>query len=231
MSRTNEHRGASFLTVLTLLMAMMVLAVSPVAAATADLTAELSGDQEVPPVDTASTGSASVSVDTDAAAGSQLCFDVTSTDLEGGAVVGAHIHEGAEGENGPVVVTLQAVMDGKGTGEGCAADAEINISAEGSDDADVATFLADIIANPANYYVNVHTETFTGGEIRGQLEGAVEASAFASASAPAARELPDGALDATGQNGGNGIAILLGIMALASASFLGYRTVAVRPTR
>ncbi len=216
MSRTNEHRGASFLTVLTLLMAMMVLAVSPVAAATADLTAELSGDQEVPPVDTAATGSASVSVDTDAASGSQLCFDVTSTDLEGGAVVGAHIHEGAEGENGPVVVTLQAVIDGEGTGEACAADAEIDISAEGSDDADVAAFLADIIANPANYYVNVHTETFTGGEIRGQLEGA---------------ELPDGALDATGQNGGNGIAILLGIMALASASFLGYRTVAVRPTR
>jgi len=215
MSRTNEHRGASFLTVLALLMAMMVLAVSPVAAATAELTAELSGDQEVPPVDTAATGSASVSVDTDAASGSQLCFDVTSTDLEGGAVVGAHIHEGAEGENGPVVVTLQAVMDGEGTGEGCAADAEINISAEGSDDADVAAFLADIIANPANYYVNVHTETFTGGEIRGQLEGA---------------ELPDGALDATGQNGGNGIAILLGIMALASASFLGYRTVAVRRT-
>ena len=215
MSRTNEHRGASFLTVLALLMAMMVLAVSPVAAATAELTAELSGDQEVPPVDTAATGSASVSVDTDAASGSQLCFDVTSTDLEGGAVVGAHIHEGAEGENGPVVVTLQAVMDGEGTGEGCAADAEINISAEGSDDADVAAFLADIIANPANYYVNVHTETFTGGEIRGQLKGA---------------ELPDGALDATGQNGGNGIAILLGIMALASASFLGYRTVAVRRT-
>lgn len=215
MSRTNEHRGASFLTVLALLMAMMVLAVSPVAAATAEITAELSGDQEVPPVDTAATGSASVSVDTDAAAGSQLCFDVTSTDLEGGAVVGAHIHEGAEGENGPVVVTLQAVMDGEGTGEGCAADAEINISAEGSDDADVAAFLADIIANPANYYVNVHTETFTGGEIRGQLEGA---------------ELPDGALDATGQNGGNGIAILFGIMALASASFLGYRTVAVRRT-
>ncbi len=170
-----------------------------------------------------------MSLDTDAASGSQVCFDVTSTDLEGGAVVGAHIHEGAEGENGPVVVTLQAVIDGEGTGEACVADAEIDISAEGSDDADVAAFLTDIIANLVNYYVNVHTETFTGGEIRGQLEGAVEASA--SASAPAASELPDAALDATGQNGGNGFAILFGIMALASIRFLGYRTVAARRTR
>ncbi|CAN5256708.1 hypothetical protein BH24CHL10_BH24CHL10_08030 [soil metagenome] len=47
----------------------------------------------------------------------------------------------------------------------------------------------------------------------------------------AASELPDAALDATGQNGGNGIAILFGIMALASISFLGYRTVAARRTR
>ncbi len=151
-----------------LLMAMMVLAMSPVAAATADLTAELSGDQEVPPVETAATGSASVSVDTDADSGSQLCFDVTSTDLEGGAVVGAHIHEGAEGENGPVVVTLQAVIDGEGTAEGCATDAEIDVSAEGSDDADVAAFLADIIANPANYYVGVHTADPTR-PVRGQF--------------------------------------------------------------
>ncbi|MEJ7803668.1 MAG: hypothetical protein WKH68_09925, partial [Candidatus Limnocylindria bacterium] len=48
---------------------------------------------------------------------------------------------------------------------------------------------------------------------------------------PAASELPDAAVDATGQTGSNGVAILFGIMALASIGFLGYRTVAVRRTR
>jgi len=48
---------------------------------------------------------------------------------------------------------------------------------------------------------------------------------------PAASELPDAALDGTGATGSNGFAILFGIVALASISFLGYRTVAVRRTR
>ncbi|MDQ3690094.1 MAG: hypothetical protein M3406_08695 [Chloroflexota bacterium] len=48
---------------------------------------------------------------------------------------------------------------------------------------------------------------------------------------PAASELPDAAVDAVGGTGSNGFAILFGIMALASISFLGYRTVAVRRTR
>jgi hypothetical protein len=30
--------------------------------------------------------------------------------------------------------------------------------------------LADIAAHPRNYYVNVHTMLFPGGEIRGQLK-------------------------------------------------------------
>ncbi len=145
-----------------------VLAVRPVAAEMADLTATLTGDAEVPPVDTDATGSATVDINTEAAADAQLCYDVSSTDLEGGVVTGAHIHEGAAGENGPVVVTLQAVIDDNGTGADCATDAEIDFAASG--DADIATLLTDIAANPANYYVNVHTTMNTGGEIRGQLE-------------------------------------------------------------
>jgi len=157
---------------------LTVLAVSPVAAVTADLTATLSGDQEVPPADTAASGTATVTIDSEAGADAQLCFDVTSTDLEGGTVIGAHIHEGVAGENGPVIVTLQAVIDGNGTGAACAPDADFDLGASG--DADIATLTADIAANPADYYVNVHTDddvdpNFPGGEIRGQLEVAAGA--------------------------------------------------------
>ncbi len=30
--------------------------------------------------------------------------------------------------------------------------------------------IAAIVANPRNYYVNVHTPLFPGGEVRGQLK-------------------------------------------------------------
>jgi len=171
MPRIGVFRGVSFVTALALLMAMLtVLAVSPVAAATAALTATLSGAEEVPPVATAATGAAAVAIDTDAASGAQLCYDVTSLALEGGVVIGAHIHEAAVGVNGPIVVTLTAVVTGNGTGAACAADADFDLVASG--DPDIATLLTDIATNPANYYVNVHTTNNQGGEIRGQLAAA-----------------------------------------------------------
>jgi len=48
---------------------------------------------------------------------------------------------------------------------------------------------------------------------------------------PVASELPDAAVDSTGEFGSSSVAILFGIMAMASVSFLGYRTVAARRTR
>jgi hypothetical protein len=146
---------------------LTVLSVSPVAAETADLTATLTGEQEVPPADTAATGSASVTIDTEAAAGAQLCYEVASAGLEGGAAVAAHIHEGAAGDAPANNIVVTLTVDADGNGGACAADADFNLANSG--DPDIATLLADIIANPGEYYVNVHTETFPAGEIRGQL--------------------------------------------------------------
>ena len=171
MTTIGLTRAVSFATALALLAALMtLLAVNPVAAGstTADLTATLSGDQEVPPVDTAATGTATVTIDTAAASGSQLCYDLTSTDLEGGAAVAAHIHEGAVGAAPANNVVVTLTVDANGNGTACAADADFNLVNSG--DPDIATLLADIAANPANYYINVHTENNPTGEIRGQLE-------------------------------------------------------------
>ena len=73
---------------------------------------------------------------------------------------GAHIHEGAPGENGPVVAFLAA--PGDGTAADCLTDGEEGKFAEG-------VTAAEILDNPEDYYVNVHNEQFPGGAIRGQL--------------------------------------------------------------
>lgn len=87
-----------------------------------------------------------------------LCYVLTVERLDGAAA--AHIHEGAVGENGPVVTNLAA------PGDGDAADC-LTEGEEGKGLADGR--VADILANPADYYVNVHNATYPGGAVRGQL--------------------------------------------------------------
>ena len=82
----------------------------------------------------------------------QVCYDFNG--LTGLATITmAHIHKAPVRQNGPPVVTLFT-----GTG-GDLDDCVIATSAQ----------LAQIIAKPAGYYVNVHTTQFPDGAIRGQL--------------------------------------------------------------
>lgn len=118
-----------------------------VAAAPTTLTAQLAGS-----ADTAEGGSGAASVTLDPETG-EACWELTVADI--GPVMQSHIHVGAEGEEGDVVVPLD--VDGfDGTSEGCVADQD-------------AAALQAIIDNPAGYYVNLHTEEFPAGAIRGQL--------------------------------------------------------------
>jgi hypothetical protein len=76
----------------------------------------------------------------------------------------AHIHPGATGVNGGVLLgtTLSAaapVLLGDGTA---------NITVTGARDATQAE-AQQILANPAGYYFNVHTLLNPGGAVRGQL--------------------------------------------------------------
>ena len=66
----------------------------------------------------------------------------------------SHIHRGGAGVNGPVVVPFTA-PGADGNSSGCTAA--------------TATLIDEIVGNPANFYVNVHTKEHPGGAIRAQL--------------------------------------------------------------
>jgi hypothetical protein len=70
-----------------------------------------------------------------------------------GTITMAHIHQGATGAAGPVVVPFMAPTQGSIT-------SSVAVS---------HTLLVNLAQNPAGFYVNVHTTTFPGGAARGQL--------------------------------------------------------------
>jgi hypothetical protein len=88
----------------------------------------------------------------------------------------AHIHVGARGVNGPVVANLAWPQDGQagdclteGEGAGTAGVKFPTAPNAGSG------IVAQILANPTAFYVNVHNAEYPSGAIRGQLS-AVENS-------------------------------------------------------
>ncbi len=87
-----------------------------------------------------------------------LCYVLTVDKID--VATAAHIHRGAAGTNGPVVANLAAPADGNAAD--CLTDGESGKFLNGGT-------VAEILANPANFYVNVHNAEFPGGAIRGQL--------------------------------------------------------------
>lgn len=77
--------------------------VDPAATGSVTITTPLSGSQEVPPTTSTGTGSGTLTVDL--ATGTATNIAVTFSGLSGTATA-AHIHEGAAGTTGPVVVPI-----------------------------------------------------------------------------------------------------------------------------
>ena len=113
-------------------------------------TIALTGAAEVPgPGDTDGAGTAEVTVDVP---DKKVCYELTVSGIEPATM--AHIHLGAAGAGGGVVVSLEAPTDG--SSEGCVEDIDAKLAAQ-------------LLARPSQYYVNVHNTAFPDGALRGQL--------------------------------------------------------------
>lgn len=134
----------------TMLAAALAVANPAAADGGRPLAATLLGSNEVLPASTGDPdGSGSSHLTLNQGQG-EICFHITTQNIS--AITGAHIHRGAAGTNGPVVVNFNPVVNGL---SGC-------VSAD-------AGLIKTIRQNPEGYYVNVHTTEFAGGAIRGQL--------------------------------------------------------------
>jgi hypothetical protein len=147
------------LAVLTLVAALAALVFSTPAAASDEPTkctafAVLKAGNEVPPTTSRASGAAVVHIN-----GTTLSFAVAIFNPAGESFIAGHIHVGAAGVNGPVVVPLFA--GSVSTRLIFQAD-RLTISEERA---------AAICGNPSGFYVNYHTTEFPGGAIRGQLNG------------------------------------------------------------
>ncbi|GAB3042255.1 hypothetical protein GCM10027052_25140 [Parafrigoribacterium mesophilum] len=87
--------------------------------------------------------------------GDELCYTLSARNLSAPAVA-AHIHIAPREVAGPILIPLTVGSGTEWTVQACTT-------------AD-PTLLGNIAAHPRDYYVNVHTPTFPGGEIRGQLK-------------------------------------------------------------
>jgi hypothetical protein len=111
-------------------------------------TVTLAGSNEVPPVTTSATGTANVTIGADRS----VKANVTASGMTATA---SHIHMGAAGTNGPVIVPFTKSGD-----NAFAAGADAKLTEE-----QYAAYKA------GNLYVNVHSAKDPGGEIRAQLKG------------------------------------------------------------
>ncbi len=136
----------------------------------------------------------------------EVCFGIEVSNLTMPAIA-AHIHRGARGTSGPVVVPLVA-PDAGGVVSGCThADADL---------------LSAINAHPGDFYVDIHTSDYPAGAVRGQL---------ALVDAPSGPDIPTIVPDAppltpetmpgTGQSGG--LPLLAGLALLVLAAGLALR--------
>jgi len=134
-------------------------------------TAALSPANETPPITNAeSTGSGTATIDfvvtrdaSNTITNAVVNFQVTMQNFPSTAVINiAHIHAGATGVAGPILVNTTTVPGEVVLSNGAGSFSRNNIAL-------TAATAQSIIDNPAGFYFNVHTTLNPGGVMRGQL--------------------------------------------------------------
>jgi CHRD domain len=186
MYRVVHRRALAVATLAALLVGLLVVALPGMASATsspATFIAVMQGGNEVPgPGDPDAFGVAFVRFD-----GTQTCFTLTWHNLD--APTRAHIHQGARGVAGPIVLPFfeGAVPAPIASAHGCVTGG--------------ADLINDIRAHPDQFYVNIHTAALPAGAMRGQLHPFPIVPRFPSqleASLSGANEVPPADPDGTG---------------------------------
>lgn len=158
------RRFARLLPLLTLGGAIACGEDTPAAPPLPSFAATLVGTEEVPPVNTAATGSATFTL---SKGGDTLFVSITVNGLSN--VRFGHFHQAARGANGPVVAdlvlppTLTGVQNGR-IGRQFLTAANLSGGLAGQPLSALVTLI-----NAGSIYVNLHTDQFPGGELRGQV--------------------------------------------------------------
>ncbi len=142
-----ERNPASVKSVRLLVLAALATSAAPALAAGTTLTAMLAGANETAGGNAQGSGTFKVEADVETG---DFCYTLTADKI--GTPTMAHLHAGAAGKDGDVVVPL--------TVTGAASDECVAIEPDK---------LKPILADPAGFYINVHTAEFPNGAIRGQL--------------------------------------------------------------
>lgn len=143
----------------------VLLTTSLAVAASAAFRAELTGKEDVPPLETKTKGEAVFKVSKD---GKELTYMLKIMDIED--VTAAHIHAGKMGVEGPPVAGLFGgpKKDGMFSGnlaKGTITGKDLVGPLAGKTMGDLVTMIKN-----GEAYVNVHTIKHPGGEVRGQIK-------------------------------------------------------------
>ena len=126
-------------------------------------TVQLSALNEVPAVTNAEISARGTAVITVHKASNLIDFSVSLNSFPAGSVVNvAHIHHAAAGLTAGVLIGTGLTAGTVTLTNGAGTFSFQSVSASAAD-------IADILANPQNYYFNVHTAMNPSGAIRGQL--------------------------------------------------------------
>jgi hypothetical protein len=146
------------------MMAALLIGAAAASAQVVVATATLGGGDETPILLSGAAGTAEVAIDTAAKefAVTLRVFNIPTTTTAG------HIHVGSKGIAGPVVIDFPAIAGRLGDFVTTFRVGEASFRANAAIGINTIDDVIQAVAN-GNAYVNVHTTTFPGGEIRGQL--------------------------------------------------------------